>query len=263
MEEGKAKIARTDTIVNKVIDVLTKPKDMTGLHVLVTAGPTREYIDAIRFISAPSSGKMGISVAEEATARGAKVTLVCGVGMTSEPPIDVKSILVVSAEDMMNAVLNELKRCHCDLFVGTAAVADYTPVERVAAKIPHGQKELSVALKPAPRIIQAVRENSPDTFIVGFKAEYNVSESELIERAYKRVKEASLDLVVANDVSKQGVGFSVDTNEVYIVDQEKRSVHVNLSTKRDVAVRILDTAMELYNRRRGAATEKTIAKKRM
>lgn len=262
MEEGKAKIARTDTIVNKVIDVLTKPKDMAGLHVLVTAGPTREYIDAIRFISTPSSGKMGISVAEEATARGAKVTLVYGVGMTSEPPIDVKSVPVVNADDMMNTVLNELKRCHHDLFVGTAAVADYTPVQKITTKIPHGQKELSVPLKPVPRIIQAVKENSPDTFVVGFKAEYNVPESELIDRAYRRIQEASLDLVVANDVSKQGVGFSTDTNEVYIVNPEKRVVHVNLSTKRDVAARILDTAMELYNKKRGTSREKTSTKKR-
>jgi len=262
MEEGKAKIARTDTIVNKVIDVLTRPKDMAGLHVLVTAGPTREYIDAVRFISTPSSGKMGISMAEEATARGAKVTLVYGVGMTSEPPIDVKCIPVVNAEDMMNTVLNELKRCHYDLFVGTAAVADYTPVEKVNTKIPHGQKELLVPLKPVPRIIQAVKENSPDTFVVGFKAEYNVSESELVDRAYERIQEASLDLVVANDVSKQGVGFSADTNEVYVVNPEKRVVHVNLSTKRDVAARILDTAMEYYGKKRGTTREKTSTKKK-
>jgi phosphopantothenoylcysteine decarboxylase/phosphopantothenate--cysteine ligase len=262
MEEGKAKIARTDTIVNKVIDVLTKPKDLAGLHVLVTAGPTREYIDAIRFISTPSSGKMGISVAEEATARGAKVTLVYGIGMTSEPPIDVKCIPVTNADEMMSTVLNELKRCHCDIFVGTAAVADYTPAEKVSTKIPHGQKELSVSLKPVPRIIQAVKENSPDTFVVGFKAEYDIPESELIDRAYKRIQESSLDLVVANDVSKQGVGFSTDTNEVYIVNAEKRVVHVNLSTKRDVAARILDTAMEIYNKKRGTTKERTIVKKK-
>jgi phosphopantothenoylcysteine decarboxylase/phosphopantothenate--cysteine ligase len=263
MEEGKAKIARTDSIVNKVIYILTKNKDMTGLHVLVTGGPTREYIDTVRFISNPSSGKMGVAVAEEATARGAKVTLVYGVGMTSEPPIDLKCIPVVTADDMMNAVLNELKRCHCDIFVGTAAVSDYTPVQKVNSKIPSGQKGLSIQLKPLPRIVQAVKEESPETFVVGFKAEYNVSGPDLVDRAYKRIKEVGLDLIVANDVSKEGVGFSTDTNEVYIVYPDKQVTHVSLSSKRDVATRIFDVAMELYNGRKGKARERIEAKERV
>lgn len=251
MEEGKAKIARTDSIVNKVIDILTKNKDMMGLHVLVTGGPTREYIDTVRFISNPSSGKMGIAVAEEAASRGAKVTLVYGIGMTSEPPIDLKCIPVETAEDMMNAVLNEMKTCHCHIFVGTAAVSDYTPVQKVNTKIPSGQKALSIQLKPLPRIVQAVKDESPDTFVIGFKAEFNVPELELIDKAYRRVKEVGLDLMVANDVSKEGVGFSADTNEVYIVDPDKQVTHVNLASKRNIATRIFDVALEHYNNKKG------------
>ncbi|WXG47528.1 MAG: bifunctional phosphopantothenoylcysteine decarboxylase/phosphopantothenate--cysteine ligase CoaBC [Candidatus Atabeyarchaeum deiterrae] len=262
MEEGKAKIARTDSIVNKVIDVLTKPKDMAGLHVLITAGPTREYIDRVRFISNPSSGKMGVAIAQEAAARGAKVTLVYGIGMTSEPPIDLKCIPVVTTEDMMNAVLNEMKLCHCHIFVGTAAVSDYAPTQKVDGKIPSGQKDLSIHLKPLPRIVKAVKEESDETYVVGFKAEYNVSESELIERAYSRVQEIGLDLIVANDVSKEGVGFSTDTNEVYIVDPQKRVTHVSLSSKRDVASRIFDITMDHYNGKRGIIKEKAKTKEK-
>jgi phosphopantothenoylcysteine decarboxylase/phosphopantothenate--cysteine ligase len=262
MEEGKAKIARTDSIVNRVIDTLTKPKDMAGLHVVVTAGPTREYIDAVRFISNPSSGKMGIAVGQEAASRGAKVTLVYGIGMSSEPPIDLKCVPAETTEDMMNAVMNEIKLCHCDIFVGTAAVADYAPNQRSETKIPSGQKGITIQLKPMPRIVQAVKEQSPDTFVIGFKAEHNVSREELIERAYKRVKEVGLDLIVANDVSKEGVGFSTETNEVYIVDPEKRVTHVSLSPKRNIATRIFDVAMELYSHNKSGAKSKTDAAKK-
>lgn len=262
MEEGKAKIARTDSIVSKVIDILTKPKDLAGLHVLVTAGPTREYIDAVRFISNPSSGRMGVAVAQEAASRGAKATLVYGVGMTSEPPIEVKCIPVETADDMMKAVMNEMKLCHPDIFVGTAAVSDYTPVEKIDTKIPSGQKELTIQLKPLPKIVQAVKEESPATFVIGFKAEYSVPQAELVERAYKRVKEMGLDLIVANDVSKEGVGFSTETNEVYMVDPEKQVTHVNLSTKRNVATRIFDVAIGLLNSRKSGARPKPSVKQK-
>jgi phosphopantothenoylcysteine decarboxylase/phosphopantothenate--cysteine ligase len=257
MEEGKAKIARTDSIVTKVIDILTKQKDMAGLHVLVTAGPTREYIDAVRFISNPSSGKMGVAVAQEAVSRGAKVTLVYGLGMTSEPPIDVKCIPVETTDDMMNTVMNQMKICHCDVFVGTAAVSDYAPVQKVDTKIPSGQKGLTIQLKPLPRIVQAVKEESPETFVIGFKAEYDISKAELVERAYKRVKDVGLDLIVANDVSKEGVGFSTETNEVYIVDQEKQVTHISLSSKRNIAAKIFDVAIGLFNNRKAGAKAKT------
>jgi phosphopantothenoylcysteine decarboxylase/phosphopantothenate--cysteine ligase len=262
-EEGKAKIARTDSIVNKVIDILTKAKDMSGLHVLVTAGPTREYIDTVRFISNPSSGKMGVAVVQEALSRGAKATLVYGVGMTSEPPIDAKCIPVDTADDMMKAVMNEMKLCRADIFVSTAAVSDYTPVQRVNSKIPSGQKGLTIQLKPLPRIVQAVKDESHETFVIGFKAEYNLPEEELVERAYKRVKEVGLDLIVANDVSKEGVGFSTETNEVYIVDPEKQVTHVNLTSKRNIATKIFDVAMELFNNKKGEGTGKAGAKERV
>jgi phosphopantothenoylcysteine decarboxylase/phosphopantothenate--cysteine ligase len=262
-EEGKAKIARTDSIVNKVIDILTKPKDMSGLHILVTAGPTREYIDSVRFISNPSSGKMGVAVVQEALSRGAKATLVYGVGMTSEPPIDAKCIPVETADDMMKTVMIEMKLCHCDIFVGTAAVSDYTPVQRVNSKIPSGQKGLAIQLKPLPRIVQAVKDESPETFVIGFKAEYNVPSEELVQRAYKRVKEVGLDLIVANDVSKEGVGFSTETNEVYIVDPEKQVTHVDLTSKRNIATKIFDVAMELLGKKKGGEKAQTDAEERV
>jgi phosphopantothenoylcysteine decarboxylase/phosphopantothenate--cysteine ligase len=132
----------------------------------------------------------------------------------------------------------------------------------VNTKIPSGQKALSIQLKPLPRIVQAVKDESPDTFVIGFKAEFNVPELELIDKAYRRVKEVGLDLMVANDVSKEGVGFSTDTNEVYIVDPDKQVTHVNLTSKRNIATRIFDVALEHYNNKKGKVKARIVAEEK-
>lgn len=239
IEEGKAKMANVEEIVNRVIGILTRPKDMKGFKVLVTAGPTREYIDAIRFISNPSSGKMGIAIAEEALARGAEVTLIYGRG-TAKPPSNVKLINVETTEEMLSAVVNELKSTKYNIFISTAAVLDYSPEKIVDQKTPSGLKEWTIKLRSLPKVVCAARQADPDVFIVGFKAEYKVSKEELIEKSYQKLKEAGLNLMVANDVGRAGRGFESDTNEVYVIDPQKNVVHVPLSSKRDVAVKILN-----------------------
>lgn len=243
IEEGKAKIANTQEIVEAVIRKLTTEKDFAGLKALVTAGPTVEYIDPVRVITNKSSGKMGVAIAEEALSRGAEVTLVYGLG-TAPPPNQAKVIRVETTEHMYEAVASELKMQKYDLVVATAAAADWTPIKAYQHKVStHEVRSLDLKLKPTKKIVDAVKKLSPKTFLVAFRAEYNLSEKELIESAYERLRRAEADLIVVNDVGKEGVGFGADTNEVFIVDKDKSTIHVPLAPKREVAKKILDVVI--------------------
>lgn len=197
---------------------------LKGTKILITAGPTREYIDPIRFISNPSSGKMGIAIAEEALDRGADVTIVYGKG-TAKPPETAKVINVETTEEMSEAV---------------AACADYKPFKKEEEKIPSKQKGLIIPLEPTVKVIEEARKVDQDIFLCGFKAESKVPVEVLIERTSTRLKEVGVDLMVANDISNPGSGFAVDTNEVYIVGADNQVTHVSMCTKREVARKILD-----------------------
>jgi phosphopantothenoylcysteine decarboxylase/phosphopantothenate--cysteine ligase len=243
MEEGKAKIASTEQIVNTVLHHLSA-KDMSGLHVLVTAGPTIEYIDPIRVITNKSSGKMGIAVAQEARRRGAQVTLVYGLGKASAPT-GVKVLGVETTKEMYDAVISELKTVPYDLMIAAAAATDFGPRRSYGEKIDsHVTSQIDVKFKSLPKIIDEVKKVSPKTFLVAFKAEYKISEKELVERARKRLKSSRADLIVANDVGREGTGFQTDTNEVFIVGRDKKIVHVSMAPKRDVANKLLDIVLE-------------------
>ncbi|MFX1486082.1 MAG: bifunctional phosphopantothenoylcysteine decarboxylase/phosphopantothenate--cysteine ligase CoaBC [Promethearchaeota archaeon] len=247
-EEGKAKIAHVDDIVERVLNRLIYRKDMTGRQVLVTAGPTREFIDGIRFLSNPSSGKMGIELAKVAKARGAKVCLVYG-SVNIELPSGIKLIHVESTKEMVSAVISELKKSKYDIMVHPAAVSDYGPEERVNKKLPSNMKSLTIKLKPLPKIVCEARQTSTDMFLVGFKAEYDVTEKELIENAYERLKETGMNLIVANDVAKDNIGFATETNEVYIIDPDRNVTHVPLSHKKEVASKIFDIILAKSERK--------------
>jgi len=238
-EEGKAKIPGTTEIVQAVIDKLTLPQDLAGKHILITAGPTRAYLDAFRYITNPSSGKMGIALAQNALDRGAKVTLVYGPG-TAKPPVQAKVIPILSTEEMLEAVQKTLKSEKIDAAILSAAAADYGLPDRKNEKTPSGKNEWNLQLKPLPKIVKNVKTIDPKVYLVGFKAEYNLKNEELIDRAYKRMNETGMDLIVANDVSKKNTGFGTDTNEVYIIDKKKNIEHVALTSKYDVASKIID-----------------------
>ncbi len=218
---------------------------MKNLKILITAGPTREYIDAVRFISNPSSGKMGIALAEKALSCGADVTIVYGNG-TALPPAKAKVINVETTHEMCDAVINELKNEKYDVLIAAAACADYRASEKKDCKIPSKQENLVINLKPTPKIIEEVKKVLPDIFLCAFKAEYNLSNEELIEKAYERLKEVGFDLIIANDIGKPGSGFTTDTNEVYIVNKNKKVVHVPLNSKHNVAGVILETIIKNY-----------------
>ena len=244
IEEKKAKIAENSEILEAVIKRLTTRKDGARTRVLITAGPTLEHIDPVRVMTNKSSGKMGVAVAREALNRGADVTLVYGPG-TAMPPSDAKVIRVETTEEMLDAVISELKSKKYDVVVAAAAAADWRPEKSFDYKVPTSDvSELSVKLRPTQKIIDAVRKVNTDVFLVPFKAEYDSSDEELVERAYRRLVEAEADMIVVNDVGRAGTGFEVDTNEVFIVDKDKKVVHVPLTTKREVARRIFDVITE-------------------
>jgi len=244
IEEGKAKIAETREIVDAVVCKLATKQDFSGLRVLITAGPTIEYIDPVRVLTNRSSGKMGVAVAEEALSRGAEVTLVYGSG-SAVPPLRANLIPAETTEQMHEAVASELRSREYDVAIAAAAPADWAPEKPYSYKLStHKLNSLNLKLKPTAKIIESVKEVSPRTFLVVFRAEYKMPKKKLIESAYKRLTKAKADLIVVNDVGKKGAGFGTDTNEVFILDKKKNAVHVQLTRKREVAEKILDVVNE-------------------
>jgi len=236
IEEGKAKLASVEEVVQSVIELLG-PHDMEGMRVLVTAGPTVEPIDPIKFITNRSSGKMGVAVARVAASRGAEVTLIYGPG-TEAPPPNVKVVRVQTTREMCVAFDRELKSPH-DIIVSTAAAQDFAIERPAEQKLRHFEPP-TLKLVPAPRVLDEARKLAPNAFVVGFKAEFNVSDEELLAAAKEKLGEG-LDMVVANDVARPGAGFGSETNEVIIITSSGSKVM--RATKVEIAKAILDAAM--------------------
>lgn len=248
IREGKAKIAATEQILRSVISRLaTQKKDLTGHRILVTAGPTIEHIDPVRVITNRSSGKMGVAIAEEVASRGAQTTIILGPG-SANPPSGIKTLRVESTEEMLQVTVKELKEGGHDIIFAAGAPSDYKPKNSRPTKIKtRKEPSLTLELNATPKIIAEVRKASPKAFIVAFKTESNVSSEQLVEDAYEVLREKAADLVAANDVGRPGVGFQTDTNELYIVDEQKKVVHIPLSDKRDVARQLVDLAIRKLN----------------
>jgi phosphopantothenoylcysteine decarboxylase/phosphopantothenate--cysteine ligase len=246
ISEGKAKIAKVDDIIDRVIDLVIAKKDLKGKKILITAGPTREYIDEIRFVSNNSSGRMGIEIAKEAAARGADVLLIAGQCMVKIPDY-INTLNVISSDDFINSVKDELSYKEYDFFICAAAISDYKPVDHVKGKISSDSvEELHINMRLTPKIIDVARKKNYKVFIVAFKAETNVSRTELIDRAFNRLAKSQVDLIVANDVGREDIGFNSKYNEVYIIDKEKHITHIEKQSKRYIASKILDVALENY-----------------
>ena len=244
LSEGKAKIARIDDIIDRVIDILVSKKDFEGKRVLITAGPTREAIDSVRFVSNKSSGKMGIEIAKEAAARGAEVILIAG-ECRAKLPEYIETIHVISTDDFIKAVKDEISYKSYDFFISAAAISDYKPIECIEGKISSDNvEELHLNMRLTPKIIDVARKKDYNLFIVAFKAETDVSRSELIDRAFNRLKKSEIDLIVANDIGREDIGFSSKYNEVYIIDKKKHITHVERNTKRYIASKVLDVVLE-------------------
>ncbi len=244
IEEGKAKIAETKDIIAAAIRRLSVKQDLRGIKMLVTAGPTVEYIDPVRVITNKSSGKMGVAIAEEALNRGAKVTLVYGLGKET-PPQGACVVSVETTEQMRQAVMDQLKSTKYDVVIAAAAPSDWTLKKPYSHKVStHKLDSLTLKLKSTRNIVDHVKKISPKTLLVAFRAEYKLRKKDLIKSAYKRLLKANADLIVVNDVSKKGVGFGTETNEVFMVDKKKKVIHVPLTSKAEVAKKILDVVNE-------------------
>lgn len=243
IEEGKAKIATVNQVLDAILRFFT-PKILKGKRVLITTGPTREYLDDVKFLTTPSSGKMGVALAEECIASGAEVTIVMGPTVI-KPPLEAKVINVVTCDEMLEAVVSELKSNKYDLIFLPAAPLDFKFAEKAKGKISSNVRELMVKLTATPKISGKIRSHAPRTIIVGFKAEYGVPIEEMIERAYRRLLQNDMDLIVANDVSRSDIGFGSDYNEVYIIDKDKNVTHVPLMSKREVAREVVRKALEI------------------
>lgn len=246
MAEGKAKIATPAEVVKTVLQKIGVKHDFTNKRILVTAGPTIEYIDPVRIVTSKSSGRMGIELARAAFDRGAKVTLVYGRGSIS-PPVKVHVVPVETTQEMLDAVKNELQTKIFDVMIAAAAVADWTPKSQQKEKIPtKNAKSLSVEFSPTPKIVDMVKSLRKDIYLVLFKAEHGVTDDELVARAYRRLKAANADLIIANDVSRPGVGFGAETNELFVVDSSKKVVKIAKTSKRSAAHQVLDAISKQF-----------------
>ena len=242
MEEAKAKIPDVDTIVDVVLGTLG-PKDLTSKHFLVSAGPTRGWIDRVRFITNPSTGKMGIALAHELLSRGATVTMVLG-PTAQVPPVQANVVRVTTSDEMMDAVMKSLSDQKTDCFISTAAVLDYVPSKKEDTKMASGKDKLEVELVPTKKIIEEARKKHKDLFIVGFKVESGISDEELEKRARAKIDAGICNLMIANDEYKKGVAFEADTNEVLIVGPGNSRDLIPLATKRKIAHHIVDAIVK-------------------
>ena len=244
---GKGRLAGIEPIAQAVLEALGIRHDLERDTVLITAGPTCEDIDPVRYLTNRSSGKMGYAVAEAAILRGARVILISGpTGL--DAPERAERISVRSAEEMHRAVLAHLSPS--SIVVMAAAVADYRPVAPRGEKIKRQSDHLTLELEATPDILADISGIRGDRILVGFAAETG----NVAENASKKLAAKAADLIVANDVTVAGAGFDVDTNVVTLYPRDGREIPLPRMSKLDVAHRILDQALELRRARQASAS---------
>nr|WP_302104438.1 bifunctional phosphopantothenoylcysteine decarboxylase/phosphopantothenate--cysteine ligase CoaBC [Polycladomyces sp. WAk] len=231
---GRGRMAEPEEIVERIRQLLAEPvTDLPGKRVIVTAGPTREPMDPVRFFTNRSSGKMGYALAEAARDAGAEVVLISG-PVSLETPNGVRRVDVGTAEEMLDAVLRELPRA--DVVIKAAAVADYRPAHVADRKMKKHGEEMVVRLERTPDIAEEVgRRKQPHQLLVGFAAETDHVET----YAQDKLKRKNMDLIVANDVTQPGAGFEGDTNIVVVYDRDGEVLRLPKLSKREVARRLI------------------------
>jgi phosphopantothenoylcysteine decarboxylase/phosphopantothenate--cysteine ligase len=249
---GAGRLAGQEEIIAALRETLHVKRDLEGETVLVTAGPTCEDLDPVRYLTNRSSGKMGYAVAEAAAKRGAKVLLVSG-PVSLETPAGVERFDVRSAEDMYRAV--EARFAGATIAVLAAAVADYRPAQRHAEKIKKDEAALAVSLERTTDILASISKNKGRRIVVGFAAETE----RVAENARKKLAAKNADLIVANDVTAEGAGFDHDTNIVTLFSSDGRDLALPKLSKAEVAQRILDEVVRLRGVLHGKAAERSHA----
>lgn len=236
-DTGEGKMPEVEELYDNIIDALT-PKDLTGYNVLVTAGPTREKIDPVRFISNHSTGKMGYAIAKQAGMRGAKVTLVSG-PVALETPKGVEVVPVVSAKDMADAVWERADKM--DMIIKAAAVADYRPVTTYEDKVKKSGDDMNIALERTDDILAYLGKNKKEGQILcGFSMETK----DMLENSKVKLKKKNLDVIVANNLKVAGAGFGTDTNIVTLITKDEVK-ELPILSKEEVADRILSYLLGL------------------
>jgi phosphopantothenoylcysteine decarboxylase/phosphopantothenate--cysteine ligase len=235
---GPGRLAEPAEIVGAVEALLARARDLGGRSLLVTAGPTYEPLDPVRFVGNRSSGRMGFALAEAAAARGARVLLVTGPTPLA-PPAGVECIRVETTQEMYEAVLAHAEGT--DAVIKAAAPADYRPARVAPTKIKKGREVLTVELTPTPDILAELSRRKGKAVLVGFAAETE----EIVANAREKLRKKNLDLVVANDVGAKDAGFGVETNRVTLVGADGEVEPLPLLSKREVAHRILDRVARL------------------
>ena len=239
---GPGRLAEIPEILQAVTEILQPMNDLAGEVVLVTAGPTHEPIDPVRYLSNRSSGKMGYALAQEAADRGAQTILVSGPTALTAPR-GVEVIQVETALQMSAAVLGRLPKA--TVVIKAAAVSDYRLSKPSKSKLKKSETSHTLELVPNPDILKEIGAQKGARIVVGFAAETG----DLLRQAERKLKEKNLDLIVANDVTWEGAGFSHDTNHVIMIDLYGEIEEVPLSPKRQVARRILDRVVHLRKKR--------------
>lgn len=237
--QGAGRMAEPKEIVEAVAAALT-PQNLTGQRVVVTAGPTREAIDPVRFLSNGSSGKMGYAVARQARRRGADVCLVSGPTALA-PPRDVELIPVTTSEQMLAACAAAVPGA--TTLIMAAAPADFRPAEFCATKLKKAGREsgMTLHLDRTADILERLKSRTAGTTVVGFAAETD----NLVQHAHEKLQRKGLDLIVANDITRSDAGFAADTNEVVLIDRNGTKTPLPIMSKDDVAAAILDRVAEL------------------
>lgn len=242
---GEGRMPEPETITDRIVTLLN-PADLSGLRVLVTAGPTEEPLDPVRFMTNRSSGKMGVAVCRRAVARGASVTLVSG-PLKIPPPDRVKTVQVRTALEMHDLVLGLFSEA--DVVIKAAAVADFRPARVHHSKIKKDKMASSVRLIKNPDILQALgKVKRNDQILVGFAAET----SDIIENGRAKLRAKNLDMLVLNDVSQPGAGFDCDTNVVRLLHRSGKEEQLDIMSKDKVADCILDRVLDIRKRVSGA-----------
>ncbi len=235
---GKGRLAEPEAIVAAAMELLYPRRDLAGKHVLVSAGPTQERIDPVRYITNRSSGKMGYAIAEAAAARGARVTLVSG-PVTLPVPEGVERVNVISSQDMFEAVHAAFD--NCDGLIMAAAPADFTPAAFAEQKIKkNGREGMTLELAATRDILKSIGERKQHQRVMGFAAETE----HLAENAAKKLEVKNLDMIAANDVTAAGAGFAVDTNAVTLYKRDGSSEQSGTMPKRALADWLLDRLFE-------------------
>lgn len=235
---GKGKLPEPEVLLDYVMRFLAMPHDLEGKRVLVTAGPTQEALDPVRCLTNHSSGKMGCAIAKMAMLRGADVTLVCG-SLSVTPPAFVKTVNVVSAQDMFDAVTSLAPKS--DLIFKAAAVADYTPAEYNDQKMKKSDNDLSIPLKRTQDILKYLGEHRTDGQVIcGFSMETQ----NMIENSKRKLQSKNIDMICANNLKTEGAGFGVDTNIITVITKSEVK-ELPLQSKESAANAILDESLKL------------------